>query len=424
MSQEKAGSGILDSLTESVRSRFSDPIIGSYITFFIVFNYDLFIYMFSSEPTLERLAYISERLGIFKNFHLSQLTYNDYFSHLLVIKGWHSLRYIIPAILTWFYVFKWPKIAKEWLKQAYSLKEDLVDVQNSVKLRGDIANMQDQLRNEKEKNGAVNRDVTAQLSSKLSELAAQRTENSALMGQVSLISKQKENIQKNVKHLEKEIASLQEDVHKHENESKRLSIELNQLSHFRIQVKDVLLRYDDNTKGDKIKFDDEIDKLNWLINTLISKEKEFDELDGRDEDSMFNEIGNLSTFRSFWLALREANIKLLPILLISYDGRASSKEKNDLKNKLEEMFSRNDTSSFVKKNMILAVCDSKSQAMSVILPSEVIHEHGMLSLVKPDMVTLPVRYLIPEELTRENMLSVVHNMFNLYHNSLTKKSSE
>lgn len=138
--------------TESIKNRFTDPLIGNYLLTFCIYNWKIFFYTFSDYETLEKIKLIQNILAF--NF-LNVTTFLDYLIYLFC----HSI--ILPLWVSLFYIFIYPKFTKKIRKtfldhsverknETYAANEKLTPIELK------ISDLEQKLSQEIEKNRITN----------------------------------------------------------------------------------------------------------------------------------------------------------------------------------------------------------------------------------------------------------------------------
>lgn len=131
---------VLENIEEAINLKFKDPIVLTFFISFLIVNWDLVLMAVSVDKAYQlRIDDIKSSLSFFENVSFSGFTEANWRSELWKTKGWHSLRYIIPVFLTYFFLWEWPEIMKNHLKTVLQKKVDSINLSiEANKLRKDI----------------------------------------------------------------------------------------------------------------------------------------------------------------------------------------------------------------------------------------------------------------------------------------------
>lgn len=98
--------------TDSIEDRLKDPILGAFAISFLIFNWDLVLILFNFKADFHHnIFHIKTSLAPFKLQRLPNA--DQLINHY--IKGWHLLRFIVPTLITYLWIYKWSK----WTEQIF-----------------------------------------------------------------------------------------------------------------------------------------------------------------------------------------------------------------------------------------------------------------------------------------------------------------
>lgn len=147
-------SAIIDGVTE----RLKDPIIGAFAVSFLITNWDLVVVLLNYKGDFHsNIHFIKAALSpiILKSLPYDIKTF--FVSHL---KGWHLLRLLSPALITYLWLFYWPKWTRAWFTKIHAYKIDREKIvndlkQESIELREELVSVKEENINLKEKSSEL-----------------------------------------------------------------------------------------------------------------------------------------------------------------------------------------------------------------------------------------------------------------------------
>lgn len=111
---------ITDTISKSIEDRLKDPIIGTFAVSFLITNWDLFLILINYKENFhENIFFIKSSLAPFKLISPPSIL-KDYFTSY--IKGWHLLRFLLPILMTYVWLLKWPKWTENVFKSVQNFK--------------------------------------------------------------------------------------------------------------------------------------------------------------------------------------------------------------------------------------------------------------------------------------------------------------
>lgn len=141
-----------NSTLESAKNRFSDPLIGNYLITFIIYNWKIFLYIFSGYDTSEKILQIEKIL----EFNFEKI---NFFLDFILYLAFHPI--LFPFYVSLFYIFIYPKITKplretfldyivQRKNETYAANEKLTPIE--IK----ISDLEQKLSREVERNNTTN----------------------------------------------------------------------------------------------------------------------------------------------------------------------------------------------------------------------------------------------------------------------------
>ena len=111
---------ILKSIKAFLYDRAVSPLIGAFVTAWLVWNYRVVFYLFDGKSLItEKIAFLDSYFGDEHQFQFSGYTFH-------VIGGGHLIHgLLMPSILTWIYIYLYPKVAIPVYKHSLNKNKEL-----------------------------------------------------------------------------------------------------------------------------------------------------------------------------------------------------------------------------------------------------------------------------------------------------------